>query len=118
VTSPKRRIVQVVLCPVGQPAAIFETDDELATLQRLVGGMLQSVRFEPRIDLWCNEEAAIRTLDPNRIVPGWGVIRGQFFFASETRAGNLASISAKRAADLVRRADLWLVPLNRLHGYR
>jgi hypothetical protein len=107
----KSRLVQVVHCPVGLPAVVTETEDDLASLQGLVGGgLVQQAPFEDDVDLWCNDEGVLRGMARNRILPRFGVVCGPFFFAGMTRAGNLASVPPRVAADLIKRCNEWLIP--------
>jgi hypothetical protein len=117
--------VRVLVCRVGHEPRLEDAATDLASLQALVGGYLECVGLGDGVDLWCNESGRIDGLPFNREVPGrspwvpeedWDLIirvdddlappgamgvhlvHGDFFLATASEDGELASLGDVEAA--------------------
>ena len=59
--------ITVVRVPVDteEPMRWAEIDDGLAALQAEVGGLVECVRLDDRVDMWINEEGKLENLPVN-----------------------------------------------------
>lgn len=63
----KEKNIQVVLCEPGKKARIATIQNNLASLQKMVGGYIEAVYpFEDPVGIICNEEGKINGMDLNR----------------------------------------------------
>jgi hypothetical protein len=63
----KEKNIQVVLCEPGKQARITTIQNNLASLQKMVGGYIEAVYpFEDPVGIICNEEGKINGMDLNR----------------------------------------------------
>ena len=81
--------IKVVVVPVSEPAVVTEIDNDLKTMQELVGGYIETVRMIDAGEAFdgcrivCNEEGTIHRLKLNKLG-----IRGQFFIISDRIDGD------------------------------
>lgn len=98
----KIEMVRVIVCRPGEKAILEEIDDNLESMQSVVGGYIEEYQpfhddNDPRVDdvtIFCNEEGKLNRLSPSRAIEGENgqlldVIAGPFFIcyapiASET----------------------------------
>lgn len=73
--------MKIVVKRVGQEPEVKEVENELHTLQELVGGYIQCVNLPNNILCVCDEEGKLKNSLPN-IVLGADVICGNIFFCS------------------------------------
>jgi hypothetical protein len=137
----EQRPIRVLVCRLeARPTVEFLCADErgshLASMQQIVGGLVQPVSLEGGLDLWCNEEGAHLPL--HRVIPavapplpagyedceiimlgddlalpgqpGEWRIRGDFFLARCTSDGELADVTD---ADIAHYSHLWREPVFR-----
>ena len=81
--------LRVVIVPVKSPAYVAEIDNDLKTMQDIVGGYIETTSafaagevFDDTL-IVCNEEGAIKGLKRNKLG-----IRGQFFIISNQVVGD------------------------------
>lgn len=77
--------MKVVYCRAGFPAETIEIDGSLSSMQKLVGGWIETTSYEniPGLIFVLNEEGKLLGLPPNRIIHGGAdVIMGDFFVAA------------------------------------
>lgn len=74
------KIKIVIVEPKKQPY-VAEVENELAALQKIVGGYIEPVTVATDAVLVCNEEGRLRGLEPNRQIGSdpLSVIYGTFF---------------------------------------
>ena len=85
-------MLRVILCKPGETAEVVEIDDDLESMQELVGGLIQEYmpfhsETDPRYDdvaIICNEEGKLRQMKPSRAILDedgrvMDVIAGPFF---------------------------------------
>lgn len=90
----KRNTVRVIVCRPGECTAIEEIGEDLASMQAVVGGMIQEYQpfydeSDPRVEnviIYCHEEGKLRNLERNRAIADpdgriLDIIRGPFFIA-------------------------------------
>ncbi len=88
----KNEMLRVILCKPGETAEVVEIEDELESMQELVGGLIEPYdpfysETDPRYEnviLVCNEEGKLRQLPPSRAIVDedghvMDVIAGPFF---------------------------------------
>ena len=69
-----KRQVRVIVCRPGEKPTIEEIGDDLASMQAVVGGMIEEYQpfydeRDPRIEnvtIYCHEEGKLRNLERNR----------------------------------------------------
>ena len=93
----KRNTVRVIICRPGERAAVEEIGEDLASMQAVVGGMIQEYQpfydeADSRIEnvtIYCHEEGKLRNLERNRAIADnegriLDIIRGPFFICYAT----------------------------------
>jgi len=75
--------MKVLIVEPNQEPREAEIDNNLKSLQEVVGGYIETVRLiTPNIVLICNENGKLTRLKPNRLV-GNDIIAGTFFIAGD-----------------------------------
>ncbi len=90
--NDEKGMLRVILCRPGEVAEIVEIEDDLESMQELVGGLIEPYdpfysETDPRYEnviLVCNEEGKLRQLPPSRAIVDedghvMDVIAGPFF---------------------------------------
>lgn len=90
--NDEKGMLRVILCRPGEAAEIVEIEDDLESMQELVGGLIEPYdpfysETDPRYEnviLVCNEEGKLRQLPPSRAIVDedghvMDVIAGPFF---------------------------------------
>ena len=90
--NDEKGMLRVILCRPGEAAEIIEIEDNLESMQELVGGLIEPYdpfysETDPRYEnviLVCNEEGKLRQLPPSRAIVDedghvMDVIAGPFF---------------------------------------
>lgn len=63
----KSKTIQVVLCEPGKPSRIITINNTLDSLQKAVGGCIQTIcPFDDPVAIICNEEGKINGMELNR----------------------------------------------------
>ena len=77
--------MKILVCEAGKHPAVKEIEHTLKNLQDIVGGYIEAIYpYEEPVGLVCNEDGIALNLPLNRIVEGYGVIRGTFFVCGLT----------------------------------
>ena len=91
--------INIVVKKVGELPYIasYENDFELGDMQSLIGGYVECVRITDEIDMWVNEEGALRSLPLNLFLSNGthtldGIV-GNVFFASHDDEGNVIGLN-------------------------
>lgn len=66
-SSKDREIRVIIKQPNEYPGHFAEIDNDLKSLQRIVGGLIETVPCAPRALIICNEEGKLLGLPPNFI---------------------------------------------------
>jgi len=77
---------------------IYHIENSLVSMQKTVGGYIESVTLHDGLVLICDEEARLKGLPPNRLVDG-AVICGPFFICRRKR-DRLVELSYDEASRL------------------
>ena len=96
-SNEEKKLLCVIVCRPGERAAIEEIGEDLASMQAVVGGMIQEYQpfydeADPRIEnvtIYCHEEGKLRNLERNRAIADnegriLDIIRGPFFICYAT----------------------------------
>ena len=105
--NDKNEMLRVILCKPGETAEAVEIDDDLESMQELVGGLIQEFmpfhsETDPRHDdvaIICNEEGKINGLELNRALRDesgkvYDILAGTFLIVGLAKEG-FASLSTK-----------------------
>ena len=77
--------MKILVCEAGKHPVVKEIEHTLKNLQSVVGGYIQALYpYEEMVSVVCNEDGIALNLPLNRIVEGYGVIRGTFFLCGLT----------------------------------
>ena len=92
-----KRQVRVIVCRPGEKPTIEEIGDDLASMQAVVGGMIEEYQpfydeRDPRIEnvtIYCHEEGKLRNLERNRAIADpdgriLDIVWGPFFICYAT----------------------------------
>lgn len=110
------KLLQVIVCRVGQPAVVEQIPSGLQPMQDIVGGYIECVRlegtpYEHGIDLWCDEEFLLKDYKPNRVIGPELVIHGDFFIAAHDEEGETIGLTDAEVARLLPKVKSWPVCL-------
>ena len=101
--------MKILVCEAGKHPAVRDIEHTLKNLQSVVGGYIQALYpYEEMVSVVCNEDGIALNLSLNRILEGYGVIRGTFFLCGLEHAtfSNVEHLSL----DFVKYTlDPWLV---------
>ncbi len=84
--------MRVIIKEVGKEPRVEDIENELSTLQKLVGGYIEAVSTGQGICLVCNEEGKLNGLPANFPI-GNDVIAGTAVFVAYGNDGNFADLS-------------------------
>jgi hypothetical protein len=102
--SPSLTVVVVrPFCPPVQE----EIPATLAGLNAVLGTRLEFLTLEDGLDLWCNEDAAVNGMPPNRLVEGRLQINGPFLIARSTDDEGPLSLTEKDVGRWLSRIASW-----------
>lgn len=79
--------IEVIMVEPGKEAVMINIEDDLKTMQQLVGGSIEEyMPYEDEVAIICNEEGKILGLPPNRAITDdkgrvMDIIAGPFFIA-------------------------------------
>ena len=116
----KNEMLRVILCEPGETAEVVEIEDELESMQDLVGGLIEPYdpfysETDPRYEnviLVCNEEGKLMQLPLNRAIVDedgrvMDVIRGPFFlFYAPVESERFLSIPPDLEEEFLRKYEL------------
>lgn len=73
--------MKVVLVEKGKPAKIADIPHDLKAMQAIVEGPIQALYpWNDPVALVCNDEGKMRGLPWNRVLEGYDIIAGNFFY--------------------------------------
>lgn len=90
--------IKVLKIEPGQAPQVTEIQNDLASLQAEVGGLIECISFPNGCVAVCNEEGKINGMLPNRRL-GADIICGPFFVCDTTHDGEFASLSKSKIAE-------------------
>ena len=94
----KENKIKVLSVAPGQPPAVKEIGNDLASLQAEVGGLIECISFPNGCVVVCNEEGKLNGMPTNRRL-GADIICGPFFVCDTTRNGDFSSLSKSKIAE-------------------
>ena len=95
----KEKIIKVLKVAPREKPEIVELTNNLDSLQKAVSigmegqGLIEIIELDSGTCVLCNEEGKILNLEPNRRL-GHDILCGVFYVTGQTKAGDLASLSA------------------------
>lgn len=90
------QVIKVIIVEPEKEPYVLEIVESLKNLQHIVGGLIEYVNLEDKVDLICNEEGKINNLPFNRIV-GNDVIAGTFIIAGVNyKTGEITSLTKEQ----------------------
>lgn len=87
--------MKVVVAEPGKKPEVVEIKGDLSSMQALVGGYIECVGMEDKIDLWVNEEGLLLEMPFNRCVNGH-YLHGTIFAASHDGEGNTVGLNERQ----------------------
>lgn len=93
--------IKAVIKEVGKSPRVEEIENELSTMQGLVGGYIEAVNAGQGICLVCNEEGKLNGLPPNFPI-GRDVIVGTAVFTSYGKDGEFNDLTDEQIAVVMR----------------
>ena len=90
--------IKVLKIEPGQAPQVKEIQNDLASLQAEVGGLIECISFPNGCVAVCNEEGKLYGMPPNRRL-GADIICGPFFICDTTRNGNFTSLGKSKIAE-------------------
>ena len=90
--------IRVLKIEPGQAPQVKEIQNDLASLQAEVGGLIECISFPNGCVAVCNEEGKLNGMPPNRRL-GADIICGPFFICDTTRNGNFTSLGKSKIAE-------------------
>lgn len=109
--------IRVLVIEPGKNPEEREIDNDLKTMQELVGGFIEAVPMKfryadteetDRVDLICNEEGKIFDMPRNRYIPelNYDVVCGTFFLAG-VGGEDFTSLTEDQIKRLKRKFTIW-----------
>lgn len=86
--------IRILIVEPNKEPRQAKIEHTLQNLQNIVGGLIEFVELEHNVDLICNEEGKLRSLELNRVITN-DIIAGTFFIAGQ-HEGNTISLSRKQ----------------------
>lgn len=93
----------LIVEPNKEPRQV-KVEHTVQNLQNIVGGLIEIVELEHNVDLICNEEGKLRSLELNRAITN-DIIAGTFFIAGQHK-GETISLSRKQIKKYKKRFKL------------
>lgn len=85
-------MIRVVIVPPEEPAYIKEIENDLQTMQGIVGGYIETTKLTQGVNIVCNEEGLLLNLPRNKHLP-WLV--GTVFLISSDIEGDGEMVGLK-----------------------
>ena len=92
------KMLRILKIEPGQAPQVKEIQNDLASLQAEVGGLIECISFPNGCVAVCNEEGKLNGMPPNRRL-GADIICGPFFICDTTRNGNFTSLGKSKIAE-------------------
>lgn len=75
----KKEKIRCILVKVFEQPKVIEIENNLSTLQKYVGGLIDIVELEDDVDIIINDEGKLLSLSPNLVLYEFGdIIVGDF----------------------------------------
>lgn len=90
--------IRVLKIEPGQAPAVKEIQNDLASLQAEVDGLIECISFPNGCVAVCNEEGKLNGMPPNRRLSA-DIICGPFLICDTTHEGDFTSLSKSKVAE-------------------
>jgi len=100
--QPEHQKIKVVKVEPYKAPCIAEIGNDLDSMQKAVGGYIQTVDLVPHVTLVCNEEGKLLGLEGNRSL-GNDIIVGSFFIAGCNEEGEFISLTEEQTEEYVQK---------------
>ncbi len=102
ISQPEHQKIKVVMAEPNKPPYVAEIGNDLESMQKAVGGYIQTVNLEPYVSLVCNEEGKLMGLDGNRSLDE-DIIVGNFFVAGYNDEGEFISLTEGQVEEYIQK---------------
>ena len=96
--------IRILIVEPNKEPRQAKVEHTLRNLQNIVGGLIEIVELEYNVDLICNEEGKLRSLELNRVITN-EIIAGTFFITGQHK-GETISLSRKQIRKYKKRFKL------------
>lgn len=102
----KKEKIRCILVKVFEQPKVVEIENNLSTLQKYVGGLIDIVELEDDVDIIINDEGKLLSLSPNLVLYEFGdIIVGDFLVVGQEN-GETISLSEEKIEKYMKRFDL------------
>ena len=102
----KKEKLRCILVKVFEQPKVIEIENNLSTLQKYVGGLIDIVELEDDVDIIINDEGKLLSLSPNLVLYEFGdIIVGDFLVVGQ-KNGETISLSEEKIEKYMKRFDL------------
>jgi len=95
--------IRVLIVEPEKPPYVAEIENNLRSLQELVGGNIQYVGLDRDTFIYCNEEGKLLGLQGNRKLDTGDIVAGTFIICREDGTGEEASLTDEQIEKYMRR---------------
>ena len=102
----KKEKIRCILVKVFEQPKVVEIENNLSTLQKYVGGLIDIVELENDVDIIINDEGKLLGLSPNLVLYEFrDIIVGDFLVVGQ-KNGETISLSEEKIEKYMKRFDL------------
>lgn len=102
----KKEKIRCILVKVFEQPKVVEIENNLSTLQKYVGGLIDIVEIEEDVDIIINDEGKLLGLSPNLVLYEFrDIIVGDFLVVGQ-KNGETISLSEEKIEKYMKRFDL------------
>ena len=102
----KKEKLRCILVKVFEQPKVIEIENNLSTLQKYVGGLIDIVEIEEDVDIIINDEGKLLGLSPNLVLYEFrDIIVGDFLVVGQEN-GETISLSEEKIEKYMKRFDL------------
>ena len=102
----KKEKIRCILVKVFEQPKVIEIENNLSTLQKYVGGLIDIVEIEEDVDIIINDEGKLLGLSPNLVLYEFrDIIVGDFLVVGQ-KNGETISLSEEKIEKYMKRFDL------------
>lgn len=94
--------IKVLMVEPNKPPYTAEIGNDLDSMQKAVGGYIQTVSMAPYVSLVCNEEGKLLELEGNRSLGG-DIIAGSFFIVGYNDEGEFTSLNEEQTEEYMQK---------------
>ena len=98
------KFIKVLVVKPFRIPTIEYVENSLSNFQHIVGGLIEIVMLDNQVDLLCNEEGKLISLNPNRKI-GEDIIAGTFILLSSNSDGEFISLNNEKLLEYYNRFE-------------